>query len=122
MNLFKEATKHNWTFQSTKGVLNVQQLWQLTPAQLNDIAMELHSQFKQSKKESFLDTTEPDTLAELQLNLVVDIIKTKQDDKLSVQSAQANKSHNNMIDDLIEKKKNAQLAEMSIKDLQAMKK
>ena len=121
MNLYKTATKENWTFQSTKGYLTVQQLWQLSLRDLDTIAINLNTQFKQSKKKSFLDN-EPDELSKLQLDLVLDIMETKQAEKVAIQTAQATASFNSKIDSLIAKKQDENLASLSIEELAKLKK
>lgn len=121
MNLYKIATKENWTFQSTKGYLTVQQLWQLTLKDLDTIAVNLNTQFKQSKKKSFLDN-EPDELSKLQLDLVLDIMETKQSEKASIQAAHATASFNAKIDSLIARKQEEKLSSLSIEELTKLKK
>lgn len=120
MDSYKIAIFENWTFNSPKGTLNPQQLCQLPLIALDKIAVDLNTQFKQSKKKSFLDNT-PDDLAKQQLDLVLDIMKTKQNIAKANRNERAVASHNHKIDKLIKEKEEDSLKDLSIAELKALK-
>lgn len=120
MDLYKEGVFNNWTFQSTKGILTLQQLCALPLTMLDIIAVELNTEFKQSKKKSFLDKT-PDNLSKKKLDLVLDIMQTKQEVNKQAQNTKVIETNNKKIDELIAKKQEKVLEDLSIEELQALK-
>ncbi len=121
MNLYKTAIFENWTYNTPKGILNPQQLCKLPLEILDTIAIELNEQFKRSKKKSFLNN-EPDEQAKLALDLILDIMETKQNQIKINQQAKANASYNEKIDKIIATKQEDNLQSLSLEELQALKK
>lgn len=126
MNLYKTATKENWTFPSANGLLTTSQLWQLPltgKVSLNAVAVSLYETIKASGEVSFVNTvSNENTLNNLKLDLVKDVIATKQAESAAKLEEKAAQSHNKMIDELIAAKQAADLAALSIDELQKLKK
>ena len=128
MNYYKQATRENWLFQTPKGTANVHDLWHLPlesdkAMSLNSVAIALHNSLSSATGVSFVKSKSPaDTLTLNKLELVKDIIATKEAEALAAQTAKAIESHNSKIDQLIAAKVEQELATMSIEQLQALKK
>jgi thiamine biosynthesis protein ThiC len=128
MNYYKQATRENWLFQTPKGTANVHDLWHLPlesekVMSLNSVAIALHNSLSSATGVSFVKSKSPaDTLTLNKLELVKDIIATKEAEALAAQTAKATESHNSKIDQLIAAKVEQELSTMSIEQLQALKK
>ena len=128
MDLYKQASRDNWLFQTPKGTANVHDLWHLPlesdkVMSLNSVAINLYNSLSSATGVSFVKSKSPaDTLTLNKLELVKDIIATKEAEALAAQTAKATESHNNKIDQLIAAKVEEELAGLSIEQLQALKK
>lgn len=128
MDLYKQASRENWLFQTPKGTATVHDLWHLPlesdkVMSLNGVAISLYNSLSSTTGMSFVKSKSPaDTLTLNKLELVKDIIATKESEALAAQSAKATESHNSKIDKLIAAKVEEELAGLSIEQLQALKK
>ena len=128
MDLYKQASKDNWLFQTPKGTATVHDLWHLPlesdkVMSLNSVAISLYNSLSSATGMSFVKSkSQADTLTLNKLELVKDIITTKEAEALAAQSAKATESHNSKIDQLIAAKVDQELATMSIEQLEALKK
>jgi len=55
-NLFIKASKNKFRFNSTKGKINVEDLWAIGLSYLDGIAVNLHKELEESKELSFIAT------------------------------------------------------------------
>ena len=128
MDLYKQASRENWLFQTPKGTATVHDLWHLPlesdkVMSLNGVAINLYNSLSSAAGMSFVKSKSPaDTLTLNKLELVKDIIATKESEALAAQTAKATESHNSKIDQLIAAKVDQELATMSIEQLKALKK
>jgi hypothetical protein len=96
--MYKQASKLKLRFNTTKGILSVEQLWDLSLPQLDDLAVSLESQHKNSKAKSFLATkTSKDKTIKLQFDIVLDILNTKVEEANNASKALSDKEHNQKI-------------------------
>ena len=81
MDIFEQATRKHLRFQTVGGLYNVEDIWSLRLPQLNTLAKALNKVLKEQAEEDFLDTsvTAEDTDARLRFDIVLHIIKVKQD-------------------------------------------
>ena len=127
-DIYKMATRENWTFPTSKGTVSVHDLWQLPLdsekyVSLNSVAINLHDSLSSTTGKSFVKRKSPaDTLISRKLELVQDIIATREEEAAAKLSAKQAESHNAKIDELISKKVDQELAGLSIEQLQALKK
>ena len=90
---------------------------------LNSVAIELYDSLSSTTGMSFVKSKSPaDTLISKKLELVKDIIATREEEAAAKLSAKQAESHNAKIDELISKKVDQELAGLSIEQLQALKK
>ena len=110
MDLYKQASRDNWLFQTPKGTATVHDLWHLPlesdkSMSLNGVAISLYNSLSSATGMSFVKSKSPaDTLTLNKLELVKDIIATKESEALAAQTAKATESHNDKIDQLIAKR------------------
>lgn len=117
--MYKEASKIKLRITSLKGQLSVEQLWDLTLTELDEIAIGLEKAYKESGKKSFLVAKSvKDKIQKLRFDIVVDVLTTKVEDAQSSVKSQEKKAHNEHILGLIAAKKDEELKEMSVKDLE----
>lgn len=121
MENFKQASKQKLRFQTTKGVLSVEQLWDLSLNDLDSLAVSLQEAYENSKGKSFLTKrTTKDATIKLQFDVVLDILQTKVEESELLREAKENKEHNEKILNLISEKKDEELKGKSLKELQKM--
>lgn len=76
-NIFEYATRNKVRF-PFKGMISVEDLWDLSLPNLDSIYKTLNKQVKQSEEESLLDTkTDVDTELEVQIDIVKYIVLVK---------------------------------------------
>src|SRR5687767_10990136 len=121
MDNFKQATKERLRFQTAKGLLSVEQLWDLSLTELDELAVSLEIAHNQSAKKSFLvKSSAKDKTAKLRFDVVLDVLNTKNEEAMAAAEAREIKEHNTKILELIAEKKDESLKGKSIKQLEAM--
>lgn len=119
-DLFKVAVKKKYRF-NYKGVLTVEDLWDLSVEDLDKIYKSLKSKLKDASEESLLSTTSKE---DKELNNKIAIIKVIVTDKLAAkeraQKAALQKQQNQRILEIIADKQDAALKEKSLEELTAM--
>ena len=124
--MYKEALMIGLKFQTTVGVLSVEQVFSMNTSQLSATIRGLGQVIKDSKVGDidFLDdnvVTKEVELNELRFNILKDVYLTKMAAIKDRQAAESNKAHNKMIDNLIADKKEDALKSMSIEDLEKLR-
>lgn len=126
-DLFLTAARKKLRFASPKGLLTVEDLFDLPltsntgKANLDDVARGLHLQLKESTQISFVsDSPQVDDEAQVGLEIVKQVIAIRkaEKDELSRQAEKAATRQKIMA--LIDQKKDAALGEKSIEDLTAL--
>lgn len=121
MENFKQATKEKLRFQTSKGNLTTEQLWDLSLTDLDNLAVELQNQYEESGKKSFLvKRSVKDKTTKLKFDVVLDVLQTKSEELEEAKQKAEDKAHNEKIIQLISEKKNEELKGKSVKQLEAM--
>lgn len=121
MENFKLASQQKLRFQTNRGLLSSEQLWDLSLEELDTLAVSLETEHKQSAKKSFLvKTSIKDKTAKLRFDLVLDVLNTVVAEKEAAAEALEIKEHNKKIITLISEKQDESLKGKSIKQLEAM--
>lgn len=119
--MYKLASQQKLRFQTTKGVLSTEQLWELPLTDLDTLAVSLEEAYKNSKGKSFLDKkTTKDKALKLQFDIVLDVLQTKSAEAEALTEAREIKEHNEKIIQLIANKQDENLKGKSIEELEAM--
>lgn len=124
--MYKEALMIGLKFQTTVGILSVEQVFSMSTSQLSTTIRGLGQIIKDSKVGDidFLDdnvVTKEVELNELRFNILKDVYLTKMAAIKDRQAAESNKAHNKMIDNLIADKQDNALKSMSIEDLEKLR-
>lgn len=110
--MFEKASRMKLRFNTQRGVLSVEDLWDLPLIQLDNIAIALNKKLQESKTESFIKTRTKDTTElELKFNIakhIIDVKLQEQEDRLL---------ESEKILDLMAKKQDAELEGKSLEEL-----
>lgn len=121
MENFKLACQQKLRYQTNKGLLSTEQLWDLSIEDLDALAVSLDSEFKESGKKSFLvKTSVKDKTTKLKFDVVLDVLNTKDEELQNAKQAANDKDHNKKIIALIAEKQDESLKGKSIKQLEDM--
>lgn len=123
MSIFQEASKVKLRFNTKKGMLSVEQLWDLSLTALTTIIRNLKKELKKNSDDdlSFLDeTVTVDKTVTLRFEVAKAIYLTKKAEKDAAIDAIEKKQHNQRVMELIQRKKEEKLSEMSIEELEKL--
>lgn len=122
-DLFKLATKEKYRFNTNKGLLSVEDLWDLSLEGLDGLYKELRKEQEKDSGESLLNNTSL-TRKQKVLNNSIEIIKVIVSDKLEAKERAAKaaerRAQNQRILEIMADKQDAALKEKSLEELQAM--
>lgn len=127
INIFEEATRRKLRFESVKGSLSVEQLWDLplqskTGFDLDTVAKTVNNELKSLTTDSFIPTarTNPRKAeVELALNVVVNIIHKRVDENAAAAMKAANDARKAKLMDALERKQEADLLGMTTEQIRA---
>ena len=118
--IFEYATRNKVRF-PFKGMISVEDLWDLSLTNLDSIYKTLNKQVKQSEEESLLSTkASVDTELEVQIAIVKHIVSVKLAEKEASEKAHAKREQKQKIMSIIATKENEALQNSSIDDLKKM--
>ena len=119
-NIFEYATRNKVRF-SFRGLISVEDLWDLSLTNLDSIYKELNKRSKQSEEESLLNIkTQEDELLNVQIEIVKHIVSVKLAEKEAREKASAKKVQKQKIMSIIAAKQDEALQNSSIDELQKM--
>ena len=119
-NIFEYAVRNKIRF-PFKGMISVEDLWDLSVTNLNSIYKTLNKQIKQSEEESLLATkTSVDTELEVQIAIVKYIVSVKLAEHEAREKAAAKKAQKQKIMAIIATKEDEALQNSSVDDLRKM--
>lgn len=120
VNIFEVATRERFRF-SFKGMISVEDLWVLSVNELDLIFKGLNSQLKQVKEESLLNTkTQQDTELDIKIDIIKHIVKIKLEEEQLRLRAKENKEQKQKILEIMNRKRNQSLENMTEEELQNM--
>ena len=121
MNIFKKASKEKLRFETNLGSLSTEQLWELSLQDLDTLAVGFKKAYDESGEKSFLkDDTKKNQILKLKFDIVLDILETKKASQDKAAKALETKQHNEKIHELIRKKEEEQLGDLSVEELKDM--
>lgn len=125
--LFEKASRLKLSFNSPKGMLTVEDLWDLPlisnsgKANLDEIATNLFRQLKDTENVSFVVKTQmAEPIVQLQFDIVKHIINVRLVENEAARTASANAAKKQQILAIISGKENDELASTSVEDLRKM--
>ena len=119
-NIFEYAVRNKIRF-PFKGMISVEDLWDLSLTNLDSIYKTLNKEIKQSEEESLLTTkTSVDTELEVQIAIVKHIVSVKLEEQEVRERAAAKKAQKQKIMSIIATKEDEALQNTSVEDLKKM--
>ena len=119
-NIFEYAARNKVRF-PFKGMISVEDLWDLSLTNLDSIYKTLNKEVKQSEEESLLTTkTNVDTELEIQIAIVKHIVSVKLEEQEIREKAAAKKAQKQKIMSIIATKEDEALQNTSVEDLKKM--
>lgn len=116
--MFEKASRMKLRYQTNRGVISVEDLWDLSLESLDAIAISLNKKLKESQTESFIKTKTKDTTElELKFNIVKHIIDVKLSEAEARKNAAEKRAKQQKLMDLIAKKQDAELEGKSVDEL-----
>ena len=124
--MYKKASQLKLRFLTSVGQLSVEQLWGLSQVQLSNAIKDVKKVLKKNDIDddelSFLeDTKKVDVENQLRFDILKDVYLTNKTENEELRKVADNKAHNQKIDTLIAEKQEGKLREMSIDDLEKLR-
>ena len=123
MDNFKQASKLKLRFQTTVGLVSVEQLWDLSQIQLSNAIKAVKKVLKKTDDDelSFLEDTKiVDVENQLRFDILKDVYLTKKEEVEAIKNATEVKAHNQKILALIAEKQEGKLRDMSVEELEKL--
>ena len=118
--MFEVAVRNKFRF-PFKGVISVEDLWDLSVQQLDGIFKTLKSQEKKAQEESLLDTRTPeDEALKTKIEIIRYIVTVKLDEAKQAERAKENHDQKQKILGILAEKQDADLRNKTPEELQAM--
>jgi polyphosphate kinase 2 (PPK2 family) len=118
--MFEYAIRNKLRF-PFKGMISVEDLWDLSVENLDLVFKSLNSQLKQTKEESLLDTkTKEDEILDIKINIVKYIVKVKREEEAIRLQAKSQKQKEQKILSILAAKQEEDLQNKSVDELKAM--
>lgn len=119
-DIYKKAAKLKLRFDTQVGSLTCEQLFDFNLSQLDELAVHYNELHEKSSTKSYLSETTPeDKVAKLRFDIVLDILKSKQANQERAAKSEATKLKNQKILDILNKKKDSALEDLSVEELEA---
>lgn len=122
--MYKDASLRKLRFQTSLGNLSVEQLWDLSEKQLANSIMSVSKLLNKNNDDelNFLDSNNViDTENELRFNILKDVYLTKKKEKEQKRDEAQNKEFNSRIDQLIFEKKEQELRNLTVDELEKLR-
>lgn len=115
--MFEKASREKIRFNSVKGNLTVEDLWDLPLTSLNTLAKGINKKLKMESEEDFLEESKKDDVLQLQFDLVIHVIKTRQEENKKAKLKLDNKKKKEKILAILAKKQDDSMEQKSEADL-----
>ena len=116
--MFEKAVRTKLRIKSDRGLLSVEDVWDLSLQELNKMAKSLNKEMKEQAEEDFLEETGTEDLkTKLRFEIVLYVLKTKKAEKESLENEVARKAKKEKLLNILDKKLDAETEEMSIDDI-----
>jgi len=121
MDNFKLASKEKLRFPGPLGLLTNEQLWDIKLTMLDAMVVDLEDAITKTEKRSYLKRpTAANKLAKLRFDIALDILTTRVEEAEAEQKKAEDKEANAKLLDIIAKKKDSELENKSIEELEKM--
>ena len=114
--MYKKALRAKLRFSTTKGKLTTEDLFDLSLADLNNLAIVLDKKLSETPRKSFISDIAPDTQEdELRFN----IVNLKLAERNAAQNAKAKAAEKAQLMEILHRKKNEALENLSVVEIEA---
>jgi len=121
MNLFEAATRQKYRFETAKGLVSVEELWDLNLVSLDIMARSINKQIKESEEESFIKPmSNKDAHLVNKLELLKHIINVRLEEKEASKSRAEKQAQLNTLKEIAARKADEVLTSKSLEEIQAM--
>jgi len=119
--MFLEATRLKLRWNSTRGLVTIEDLWDLSLPNLNQIAKALNKELKSQEEEDFLnEVSEEDAITKLKFDIVIKVLEIRKAEVKAMRDAGEAKAHNQKILGLIAEKQDQDLRGKTVDELKAL--
>lgn len=119
--MYKEATRKRLRFNTSKGVVSVEQLWQFSTAELITVIKDLNKLIGETTSQlDFIDAVTVQDDNQLRFDIAKDIYLTRKTEREAATAKQDAKEYNQKILEHIAEKEKSILASKSMDELKAM--
>ncbi len=116
--MYQKASRMKLRFKTDKGLVTVEDVWDLPLTKLDTIAKALRRTLQDDRMDSFItEERQPDVETELRFDIVKDIILVRLAEKKSAETAVIKRQKRAQIMNLIEDKKSEALKDSTIEEL-----
>lgn len=120
MNIFEQASRLKLTFNTNKGQLSVEHLWDLSLDSLDTLAKAVNRELKASEEESFVKTrTKANTELVLRLEILKRIIEVKLQEQEDKKNRAAKRAQLDTLEQLRDNKALQELQSLSLEEINA---
>lgn len=120
MNIFQKASKIKLRFAVRKGYVTVEDLWDLSLEDLDEIAIEVNQKVKESREESFIKKqSRASTTDLLRLEILKSIINYKMEESEKKMLAKQRQEELSLLQSMIADKKIEEMKSLSTEEIQA---
>lgn len=120
MSMFEKASRMKLRFQTAKGWLTVEDLWDLSLANLNMLAKAFNKQIKAAEEEDFLkEAAQPAVEQKLAFEITLHVLTTKKAEQDAREAAADKSERKKKLLEILAKKQDASLEGLSEDDLKA---
>ncbi len=119
MNIFEKASKSKLRFETSKGHLTTEDLWDLSLQSLDGLAKSVNKKLKEDSEESFISAkSTSNTELELKMEIIKRVIEVKLSEKEAALKRSEKSAQKRFLEDLLEKKKTEKLEGLSVEEIQ----
>ena len=116
--MFEQASRLKLRFQTTKGVVKVEDLWDLQLTVLNDAYKVLVKELRETETDSLLETpSKAPNHNQLRADIIKHVVETRRAEAAKKKNAAANKAEKDKLLAILENKQNEELQNMSADEL-----
>ncbi len=120
MNIFENASKTKVRFETSKGEVSVEELWDLSLTSLDSIAKVISKELKEASEESFISKkSSANTKLELKMEIIKYVIQGRLKEVEDSKTMAEKRAQVAFFEDLLNKKKTQSLESLSESEIEA---
>lgn len=121
MNIFEKASRIKLRINSTKGILSVEDLWDLPLEKLNNLAKDINRKLREQGEEDFLgNTPSRDSKLSLTLDIIKEVITVRLGEKLKQEEAAEKKTKKERLMAILARKEEESLEGKSAEEIRKL--